>query len=177
MPLDRGCHRAANHYRSAGWGRLRLGWLCVRPRSDRAPASLWCLRRGALSFSSSVSISNAQTRPAGKMFGRRPAMLTCLGLFALGSALCGSAQNMSWLIAARSTRLLPTFALGKELTMTTFPCPCPLTSLNDRPFPPSRAPINTRRRHTGHGPRTTQTQIPVTFTPARTIICAHTRYT
>lgn len=37
-----------------------------------------------------------------QVFGRRAAMLGALGLFALGSALCGSAQNMSWLIAARS---------------------------------------------------------------------------
>ena len=29
-------------------------------------------------------------------------MLTALGMFALGSALCGSAKNMNWLIAARS---------------------------------------------------------------------------
>ena len=29
-------------------------------------------------------------------------MLLSLGLFALGSALCGSAQNIPWLIAARS---------------------------------------------------------------------------
>lgn len=32
-------------------------------------------------------------------------MLMALGLFALGSALCGSAQSMSWLIAARSKHL------------------------------------------------------------------------
>ncbi|KAI0087477.1 iron permease [Irpex rosettiformis] len=37
-----------------------------------------------------------------EIFGRRFSMLTALGLFALGSALCGSAQNMSWLIAART---------------------------------------------------------------------------
>ncbi|KAI0083127.1 Mfs1.2 [Irpex rosettiformis] len=37
-----------------------------------------------------------------QVFGRRITMLIALGLFALGSALCGSAQNMSWLIAART---------------------------------------------------------------------------
>ena len=37
-----------------------------------------------------------------KVFGRRTTMLSALGLFAFGSALCGAAQNMSWLIAARS---------------------------------------------------------------------------
>lgn len=35
-------------------------------------------------------------------FGRPPAMLIALTMFAFGSALCGSAQNMPWLIAARS---------------------------------------------------------------------------
>ncbi|KAI0089381.1 major facilitator superfamily domain-containing protein [Irpex rosettiformis] len=37
-----------------------------------------------------------------QIFGRRFTMLVALGLFALGSALCGCAQNMSWLIAART---------------------------------------------------------------------------
>ena len=35
------------------------------------------------------------------IFGRRPVMLTSIGLFALGSALAGAAQNMDMLIAAR----------------------------------------------------------------------------
>ncbi|KAF8574340.1 MFS general substrate transporter, partial [Ramaria rubella] len=33
------------------------------------------------------------------IFGRRPCMLVLLCLFALGSALCGAAQNMDMLIA------------------------------------------------------------------------------
>ncbi|KAI0345553.1 Mfs1.2 [Trametopsis cervina] len=37
-----------------------------------------------------------------QIFGRRPLMLISLAIFALGSALCGSAQNMNWLIAART---------------------------------------------------------------------------
>ena len=36
------------------------------------------------------------------IMGRRPIMMTCVGFFFLGSALSGSAQNMHWLIAARS---------------------------------------------------------------------------
>ncbi|KAI0667884.1 iron permease [Trametes maxima] len=36
------------------------------------------------------------------VMGRRPVMLTCVAFFLLGSALSGSAQNMNWLIAARS---------------------------------------------------------------------------
>lgn len=35
-------------------------------------------------------------------FGRRPIVLLSIGLFALGSALSGTAQNINWLIAARS---------------------------------------------------------------------------
>ncbi|KAI0803147.1 iron permease [Irpex lacteus] len=36
------------------------------------------------------------------VFGRRVTMLVALGFFSLGSALCGCAQSMSWLIAART---------------------------------------------------------------------------
>ncbi|TCD70615.1 hypothetical protein EIP91_002645 [Steccherinum ochraceum] len=36
-----------------------------------------------------------------EIFGRRLMMLITLALFALGSALCGAAQSMEWLIAAR----------------------------------------------------------------------------
>ncbi|GJE91677.1 MFS general substrate transporter [Phanerochaete sordida] len=39
-----------------------------------------------------------------EIFGRRLSMLMSLGLFALGSALCGAAQNMNWLIAARAVQ-------------------------------------------------------------------------
>ncbi|KAI0784111.1 iron permease [Abortiporus biennis] len=36
------------------------------------------------------------------IFGRRPTMMICIIFFALGSALAGSARNMTWLIAART---------------------------------------------------------------------------
>ena len=36
------------------------------------------------------------------ILGRRPTIMCCVALFFLGSALAGSAQNMNWLIAARS---------------------------------------------------------------------------
>ncbi|KAJ3557850.1 hypothetical protein NM688_g1248 [Phlebia brevispora] len=39
-----------------------------------------------------------------EVFGRRATILTSLALFALGSALCGAAQNMNWLIAARTVQ-------------------------------------------------------------------------
>ncbi|OSC98516.1 iron permease [Trametes coccinea BRFM310] len=38
------------------------------------------------------------------VMGRRPIMLTCVAFFFLGSALSGSAQNMNWLIAARTVQ-------------------------------------------------------------------------
>ncbi|KAI0701971.1 iron permease [Cytidiella melzeri] len=38
------------------------------------------------------------------IFGRRPVMLLATMFFALGSALAGSAQNMNWLIAARTVQ-------------------------------------------------------------------------
>ena len=40
-------------------------------------------------------------------FGRRPVMLASVGLFFVGSALAGAAQNMNMLIAARSEFLQP----------------------------------------------------------------------
>lgn len=39
-----------------------------------------------------------------EIFGRRITMLGSLALFALGSALCGAAQSMNWLIAARTVQ-------------------------------------------------------------------------
>ena len=39
-------------------------------------------------------------------FGRKPVMLGCIVLFAIGSALAGSAQNMDWMIGARSECLI-----------------------------------------------------------------------
>lgn len=39
-----------------------------------------------------------------QIFGRRPTMLLALAMFALGSALCGSARNMNWLIAGRTVQ-------------------------------------------------------------------------
>ncbi|TBU29033.1 major facilitator superfamily domain-containing protein [Dichomitus squalens] len=39
-----------------------------------------------------------------EIFGRRPSMLLALVLFALGSALCGSAQTVPWLIGGRTVQ-------------------------------------------------------------------------
>ena len=39
-----------------------------------------------------------------QIFGRRPALLSCLALFALGSGICGGASNMSMLIAGRTVQ-------------------------------------------------------------------------
>lgn len=37
-----------------------------------------------------------------QIFGRRPALLACLALFAVGSGVCGGAKSMSMLIAGRT---------------------------------------------------------------------------
>ncbi|KAI0712755.1 MFS general substrate transporter [Cerioporus squamosus] len=39
-----------------------------------------------------------------QIFGRRPALLICLGLFALGSGICGGASSMSMLISGRTVQ-------------------------------------------------------------------------
>ncbi|KAJ3487952.1 hypothetical protein NLI96_g3174 [Meripilus lineatus] len=56
--------------------------------------------------SSAYSLASTCLIPASgglaEVLGRRPVMLSAIGLFALGSALCGSAQNMTWLIAGRA---------------------------------------------------------------------------
>lgn len=44
------------------------------------------------------------TGAVAEVFGRRLSMIAVLALFALGSALCGAAQNMNWLIAARAVQ-------------------------------------------------------------------------
>ncbi|KAH7904240.1 major facilitator superfamily domain-containing protein [Hygrophoropsis aurantiaca] len=41
---------------------------------------------------------------AAEIFGRRAAFVCALVAFALGSALCGSATNMTWMIAARTVQ-------------------------------------------------------------------------
>ena len=55
---------------------------------------------------SAYGLSSAAILPlSGRLadaFGRRPAMLVSVGLFLVGSALAGAAQNMNMLIAARS---------------------------------------------------------------------------
>ncbi|KZT02796.1 MFS general substrate transporter [Laetiporus sulphureus 93-53] len=39
-----------------------------------------------------------------QIFGRRPALLVCLAIFALGSGICGGARNMNMLIAGRTVQ-------------------------------------------------------------------------
>ncbi|KAJ8482007.1 hypothetical protein ONZ51_g5635 [Trametes cubensis] len=39
-----------------------------------------------------------------QIFGRRPALLSCVALFALGSGLCGGASNMPMMIAGRTVQ-------------------------------------------------------------------------
>ncbi|KAJ3483959.1 hypothetical protein NLI96_g5966 [Meripilus lineatus] len=55
--------------------------------------------------SSAYSLASTCLIPASgglaEVFGRRPVMLGSIALFALGSALCGSAKNMSWFLSGR----------------------------------------------------------------------------
>ncbi|KAJ3483963.1 hypothetical protein NLI96_g5968 [Meripilus lineatus] len=55
--------------------------------------------------SSAYSLASTCLIPASgglaEVFGRRPVMLGSIALFALGSALCGSAKNMSWFLGGR----------------------------------------------------------------------------
>lgn len=37
-----------------------------------------------------------------EIFGRRPALLTCLSLFAIGSAVCGASKNLTMMLAGRT---------------------------------------------------------------------------
>ena len=61
----------------------------------------WIGSAYALSSTAFLPLSGALA----DIFGRRPIMLLSIIFFALGSALSGSAQNMNWLIAARSKSL------------------------------------------------------------------------
>lgn len=71
-------------------------------------------------------------------------MLSALGLFALGSALCGSARNMSWLIAARSELHL----FGIILAVNSFPQRSKvLESPTSVEHPHRRFGATTRARH------------------------------
>ncbi|GJE88942.1 MFS general substrate transporter [Phanerochaete sordida] len=53
-----------------------------------------------------------------QVFGRRPCMMIALAVFALGSALCGAAQSMNWLIAARGKPILHRAGGGSILAIT-----------------------------------------------------------
>ncbi|KAG6909191.1 hypothetical protein DXG01_001705 [Tephrocybe rancida] len=59
-------------------------------------------------ISSSYTLASTAVLPLSggisEIFGRRPAILAALLLFALGSVLCATAQNMSWLIASRTVQ-------------------------------------------------------------------------
>ncbi|KAF8961745.1 major facilitator superfamily domain-containing protein [Flammula alnicola] len=59
-------------------------------------------------ISSSYTLASTAVLPLSggisEIFGRRPAILSALLLFALGSVLCATAQNMPWLIASRTVQ-------------------------------------------------------------------------
>lgn len=59
---------------------------------------VWVGSAYALASTAFIPMSGALAQ----IFGRRPALLTCLILFALGSGVCGGARNMPMLIAGRT---------------------------------------------------------------------------
>ncbi|GJE93488.1 MFS general substrate transporter [Phanerochaete sordida] len=61
---------------------------------------VWVGSAYALSSTAFLPLSGALA----DIFGRKPVMLGSIFLFALGSALAGAAQNMNWLIAARTVQ-------------------------------------------------------------------------
>lgn len=62
---------------------------------------VWVASAYALADTALLPASGAMAQ----VFGRRATILCAIGLFALGSAVCGSAQSMTWLIAGRSKLL------------------------------------------------------------------------
>ncbi|CAK5262641.1 unnamed protein product [Mycena citricolor] len=58
----------------------------------------WVGSAYALSSTAFIPLSGSMA----DAFGRRPVLLICIALFAIGSALAGAAQNMSMMIAART---------------------------------------------------------------------------
>ncbi|KAJ7575284.1 MFS general substrate transporter [Mycena floridula] len=63
-----------------------------------------------------------------EIFGRRPALLVSVGLFALGSAICGAAQNMKMMISGRTVQGLGSGGI-QSLSMIIL---ADLVSLEDR---------------------------------------------
>lgn len=57
---------------------------------------------------SAYALAQAVVQPlfgqASEAFGRKPAFMAAIIVFTLGSALCGAAQNIGWLIAARTVQ-------------------------------------------------------------------------
>ncbi|KAL4260161.1 hypothetical protein AB1N83_008812 [Pleurotus pulmonarius] len=69
---------------------------------------VWIGSAYALSVTSFVPLSGGLAQ----VFGRRPVVLGSLLFFALGSALCGAASSMNFLIAARTVQALDAPAIA-----------------------------------------------------------------
>lgn len=100
--IDCCVYRATNNCARLARRRFRLGGLSVRSGGYGPTASDW--RHGTGLFLVTWGHLNSADSEflLPQIFGRRTSMLVSLAMFVLGSALCGSAQNMNWLIAARS---------------------------------------------------------------------------
>ncbi|KAI9574198.1 major facilitator superfamily domain-containing protein [Boletus coccyginus] len=62
------------------------------------------------------------------VFGRKPLIYSCIAVFLVGSALCGAAQNMTWLIACRTLQGIG----GGGLTQLSFIIISDIVPLKDR---------------------------------------------
>ncbi|KAI9574201.1 major facilitator superfamily domain-containing protein [Boletus coccyginus] len=61
------------------------------------------------------------------MFGRKPVLYSCMAVFLAGSALCGAAQNMTWLITCRALQ-----GMGGCLSQLSFIIISDIVPLKDR---------------------------------------------
>ncbi|TFK88802.1 MFS general substrate transporter [Polyporus arcularius HHB13444] len=90
----------------------------------RADDFVWIGSAYTLSSTALLPMSGGMAQ----IFGRRPALLICLGLFALGSGICGGASSMGMLIAGRTVQGLG----GGGIQSLSFIVLADLTTLQER---------------------------------------------
>lgn len=80
-----------------------MDWIILRLSIDSLPPS----RRGTCAgvWRNGCRILETFLKPF-QVFGRKPVLLAQVFLFGLGSAMCGAATNMNFLIGGRSEYLL-----------------------------------------------------------------------
>lgn len=78
-----------------------MGWFGIRVSINRISSFDRCTRSGEHTDTTRPGVISSSSSSS-QVFGRKPVFLTQLFLFALGSALCGAAKDMSFLIGSRS---------------------------------------------------------------------------